>query len=180
MRPSPLDDVREIEELIDEFSEAVTVQATSPQITPPDARGASPPSLEESIESPIARRQEETSSTSEAGVSSRVSQKRGHEEPVHETMKKKPLLRFRRLPVRKQLFESTPLVREFACLEVDRSPDDEEPISIRSASDGDCSRSFFLSHRASPSPPASPPSSYNSHVCERSHGISKSELRQTQ
>lgn len=225
--PSPLSDVRELEQLFDlseqeeldddastepevRDSPPVTTPVTQSQqqvrdLSPTVTEAAAPDPAVES-ESPISRRKKSSPASSAASsdqIRSQSSQKRSAEssssseddggDPLHETFKKKPILRFRKLRVARHLFEQTPLEHVLERMDI-RTPDegdeDEEPISIKSGSEcSDTTRSFFLTkspevHSSPIRTPVmsgireSPPESWNSHSCEHSHGQSMSELTQ--
>jgi hypothetical protein len=130
----------------------------------------------------------------------RSSVKRGAEsspenaDPVVETQTKKPVLRFRKLKVARQLFDQTQsddmqLEHMFSNMGIgtpadeEHDDDDEEPISIKSGSGRSSStvRSFFLtiSPVAGQIPAedvTSSPKSWNSHSCEYSHNDGQSGL----
>ena len=229
---SPFSEVQDIERLFDiseqdEDAEEAEQIADQDPASPPSGkqssgRAASQPDSPAESESPIARHKSrfpDSASTSDQqpGSGSRSSVKRSaesspdddddddDEDPVKETQKKKPLLRFRKLKVARQLFEQTQmeepqLEHMFHKLDIGTTPvvqeedvDDEEPISIRSGSGcSDSIRSFFLTRSsveaesAEKTPEAavivtSSPKSWNSHSCEQSHCQSMSvQLTQTQ
>lgn len=218
--PSPFSEVADIERMWD-ISEAEDENAEEDEETVSQHVSQSSPlhrtseKVDAFVESPTERESPISQTKSRVTVSPASEQQSGHsrtsvkrsaefspeieseseqEDPVKETQKKKPLLRFRKLKVARQLFEHSQteqpqLENLFSRLDIGVTPaavieddvNDEEPISIRSdqsVSSFSLTRSPAALGEGEMTPEAaeqtmpSSPKSWNSHSCEHNHSRS--------